>query len=520
MEVITQKRTSLILFKIIAAAVLLLAIIPIITIHYVFRTTLPLDSYIAPNGTKYEFALDTNGLGVIMNKVLTNKYEYKYLNIDEYTVTLSRKREKFGVVKISFHRSDYGMYCFIDSDADLDLSFTIRADTPETPVIRYVNGGDIVKPAFDGVIGFKSDEQVYIEGGVFVKLGQISRIRDLGNTVFSVDNPVRGAEIRLDEIRLIMRVPLPHYKNRRTVSSFAICGAPLVKWEEPYVAQKIINLDSKKLNLIMEDGVYEEKPALYEPLDEKKDMVYKSVAAYHLKSSAEPCVGEYFRILASTLLYSHINSFDKAGYIPTGPRVSWLYDNYGFEHKLFDTRFNCDTIDALIYASKQFPDPIIGDTVKKALDYYIDFAGKNRFSINGNYFVPDYGHATGEKSASHCSLNHYLAEAVTLIKGGIFLNDFKYCDYGYDILKQIDKSADGWIRENNDLWYAINQNGGFERDDYIDVTYFDLKKARAFLTRLALWDNYPGIAKLLASKEAWLKADGREDITGVKLYID
>lgn len=520
MAALTSTKSKYIKFTIIIIIVLITAV-SMLSLMVFGKSRLKLNTYTAPNGAVYSFSAIINGGGVKAAVNLSNYKEYENLSISEYTISLNRPWESLGEIKLSVHKNQHGMYYYIDSNSNENILFSIKTEMHTDTAIHHVNSGGIaVYPRLSNR-EFDSRDSVYLEGGVYLKLGQISQLKDLSNTVYSVAKPKKGVSIKSENSYLVINIPLEHKPGHRTVSSFAICGAQLVNWDIPHVKQKILNLDSTKLYHTLSDGMYQEKPTLYEPFDTPDTpQIYKSVAAYHLKSSSEPDIGAYFKILSASLMYSHLNSYNAAGYISTAPCADWLNKDYGLGRNFFDTRFNFDTIDALLYAAKSFSEPAINATIKKALDFFIDFAEKNRFTVGGCFFVPDYGHSTGERSSSHCSLNHYLTEAITLIRGGLHLKDFKYCKYGYDMLNQINRSAKSWIQSNNDLWYSISPAGVFERDDYIDVTYNDLRKADIFLIKLGVRDDYPGLSELISAKESWLIANGHEDLTRVKVYAE
>jgi hypothetical protein len=353
---------------------------------------------------------------------------------------------------------------------------------------------------------------MYIEGkSIFVKTGRISLLRDVGSSVKEVKKAGSGCRVANKDGKFSLEMPLTAEKGYTAASYFSICSSPLVKWDTGYVANKALNFDTASQYHFLADGLYNEKPSSYRPNpDTKRAYIYKNVAAWLLNSSSEPNCGSYFELMSTYLLYSTLASYNSEGYIPTQPEADWLLSEFGIGAGFYDTRFNSDTISALIYAFDTHKDTRIKDAVKKALDFYLTFAEKSEFEINGSTYVPDYRAAGGDVSKASCSLNHYLAEALVLIKGSKLLDDDKYKNAGLSILNSIEKNYETWLKDSGDLWYAIRTDGKMEKKDYVSVTYDDLVKTVGVLAEYDILSEYPGINELLKSKEKWLKANGND----------
>lgn len=272
---------------------------------------------------------------------------------------------------------------------------------------------------------------------------------------------------------------------------------------------KVVNFDATNDYLFLSDGHYYAKPTDYAPCANKSGRyVYKTAASFVHRSAVEQNCGAYLRLLGLYLMYTRIESYNALGYVANPCESQWLKNDYGIGAGFYDTRFNTDAIRALLFAENAGDEPLIRETVERALDFYIGFRAEHGFSANGSFFAPDYLDADGITASDHSSLNHYLAEGMALIEAGQLYGRDDYVAAGLDIFGEVEKSYSIWIRKNGDLWYGVSRSGEMIRDDYVAVTYNDLVAVVKQLDGMGRLDGYPGIRALLASKEGWLEASG------------
>lgn len=380
------------------------------------------------------------------------------------------------------------------SDAVMLRNFTYGTAEGATPQI--VSAGS----------GFGSETSLYLEGdGLFVQSGRTVRLEPKGSTVYMVETAETGTAFAVEDGVFTLRTHIATDGAAKACYHGAVCTLPLVDWDTPHRAQKIVNFDTTNEYLFLADGHYYEKPPDYMPCaNEEGRFVYKTAASFVHKSAIEPNSGAYVRLLGLYLLYTRLESFNEIGYIATPCESQWLKADYHIGAGFYDTRFNIDAVRALLFAERAGNEPRIRETVERALDFYIDFRARHRFLAGGSFFAPDYLDADGITAADHASLNHSLAEGMALIEAGRQYNREDYLAEGLQVFDELEKSWSKWLRPNGDLWYGVNRAGEMIRDDYVSVTYNDLVAAVKLFDDMGCLDRFPGLYTLLLSKEAWL----------------
>lgn len=405
-----------------------------------------------------------------------------------------------------------GTLYFLETTSAVPVELQIsKQGCPDAVTLRELTYGSetgITTGTVSTGSGFDSETSLYLEAdGLFVQSGRTVRLESKGSTVYRVDTaaPETAFSVRDGVFTLRTRIAA----DGATKASYhgAACTSPLVDWDTPHRMQKIVNFDTTNEYLFLADGHYYEKPSDYSPcLNEEGRFVYKTSASFVHKSAIEPNSGAYLRLLGLYLLYTRIESFNDAGYIPTPCESQWLKTDYGIGAGFYDTRFNIDALDMLLYAERLGSEPRIRETVERTLDFYLSFRAKHRFYANGSYFAPDYLDRDGVTAANHASLNHSIAEGLTLLKAGRQYDRADYLAAGLELFDELEKSWAAWLRPDGDLWYGVTRTGEMIRDDYVSVTYNDLVAAFKLFQGMGCLERYPGLYALLMNKEAWLAA--------------
>ena len=117
-----------------------------------------------------------------------------------------------------------------------------------------------------------------------------------------------------------------------------------------------------------------------------------------------------------------------------------------------------------------------------------------------DYWSPGGGRKT------HTSLNHQLAEILTLYRSAGRLSRPDLSKLADRMLQAVCDTASGWIRSDGNLHYAVYADGSFGGEDYPYLTYNDLYSLRQYLQ--AHGRSVPELQALMDAKLAWMQANG------------
>lgn len=431
-------------------------------------------------------------------------------------------RKPLGTLTLTLDETEDGTVFYLAAQTDAPIKAVLSTEPGDTLAMRAVAYKAEEVPEARNVRldhAYDADSGLYFEGkSTHLYLSRLASIRALGQTVYTRTVPDEGVSIMQTEDALQFSIPLP---AGRTVLNGAATAQPLVNWEHEDALFNVLNLDASAVDYHpMADGVYLTMPDTYRPHAGEGIHIYRAATAWLLGPCTYDTNGPMFSAIGKSIVYLYMDAVNEDGFIPTVPSSTWLSEEYGIGAGFYDTRFNFDTMKRLMRAETVWNDPEIGKTVRRMLSFYEKFADANAFEIEFRYstqpFVPDYGHASPDAlkpTSAACSLNHYLAEALVLLRAGTAYENESYLERGFAIMDAINVSAGRWIKRNGDLWYAMRPDGEMEKDDYVDVTYLDLVDACALLYKMNHWDGYESIQALLATKEEWLLDHGYDENT-------
>ena len=259
------------------------------------------------------------------------------------------------------------------------------------------------------------------------------------------------------------------------------------------------------------DGFYWPCPYNYVPTGE--GYLYRCPASYLVKSFAY--VANTFRAaddLSVAMLDTLCQMQNELGYWPTVPQSEWLYADYGIGGGFYDTRFNTDLIEIYYKVYSRTGGDAFRRTMEQYAAFYTEFASEHHFETqNGGWLVEDYWHCGGG-SATHCSLNHLLAECIALYHLSDALQQSELAQLADRLLQSVKDTADHWIMEDGNLHYCVSPDGIYGKQDYPYLTYNDLFDLQALL-KLRNGEEDADLARLMQAKRRWMDQNG---ITGYK----
>lgn len=154
---------------------------------------------------------------------------------------------------------------------------------------------------------------------------------------------------------------------------------------------------------------------------------------------------------------------------------TWLKKEYGIIAPYTDTRHNEKIALFLTEAGKELGIEEIEDSYL----LYAEFLSEqqdidNVIETANGYFIADY-YSDKQTKKTHVSLNHALAEMNFLLETYKETAEERYLNTALAIKVGVEETGLAWINPSNgDLWYQINGDYTFEKEDYPTLTLDDL----------------------------------------------
>lgn len=250
------------------------------------------------------------------------------------------------------------------------------------------------------------------------------------------------------------------------------------------------------------DGYYWPAPFTYAPSGE--NVYYRCAASYLMKSFAY--AGSVHRVaadLARCTLDSWTFRQSPDGCWLTPARSTWLTGDYGIGAGFYDTRFNTDLVQIMVYAYIHYGGESLRESMNRYADFYLKFAAAHHTKTSGGgWLVDDYWSPYGNRM-THTSLNHQIAECDLLYRLVVVLKRPELAETADKLLRGIHDTGTHWIRPDRNLHYAVYPGGRYGGSDYPYLTYDDLFKLRSLLKEQGRPDE-PILSQLIASKKAWM----------------
>lgn len=201
---------------------------------------------------------------------------------------------------------------------------------------------------------------------------------------------------------------------------------------------------------------------------------------------------------------------NEQGFWPTSPVSQWLQTDYGIEAGFYDTRFNTDLIARMLDVNEALGCSLFTDTIRRYYSFYCDFAENNHIETeSGGWLVADYWHPEAHQTP-HTSLNHQLAEILTLHRAGDYLNSDTLHRLADVMLLAIEDTGMKWVKDNHDLHYCIMPDGSFALADYPCLTYNDMFLLQRYFDETGRAESKT-LDRLMGEKMMWMLDLGATD---------
>ena len=345
---------------------------------------------------------------------------------------------------------------------------------------------------------------------LFLSTDKYNQILGQGYTYKNLENGTVESEFSLPiNIKKVGSSYLINYSYELSDSDFGILWGVgskniLVDLNQPNLNLIWRNYDLDKEARILFDGYHYKSPSSYRPYTPKS---YWRIPSSYITNSLIRTGGSLASdILGNALLQIESKNIVPEGFLPTLPKSTWLYNDYGIEAGFFDTRFNADTIETNIIAWRKYREPLYRENYLRLSNYYVSHAEKNHyalFDINGNegWLVDDYYYPRTKNT--HVSLNHQLQAIHIFYMLYETEKDIKYLNIADKMLTGIKATRDKWIMADGNLIYAYLPDGNMGLDDYPYLTYNDLLDVQHDLQRIKGMKD-PDIETLIKTKKLWI----------------
>lgn len=445
-----------------------------------------------------------------------DKEEYQHITYTHYVFREAGRNDAAFRLTIGMTPQRDVLFFAQQEEAVAPVTTTVTIHVGEADLThRYVQAHD--QETFLGEwFTWHSEEQfarlplrpVYAQGkAVYVRIAPVHVYQPQSYTVVKQLNQLAPLRINgADDTRYQFQLP----GNQQTISETwgILTHRPLVNWEIPFAVNSARKIDIDTFRKLRLDGLYDVTPLTYAP--SSKESYYRNPAnisgLYHVEDASQPQYGSLIQVMLSHLAYRGVNNQNEQGYWPTSPQSNWLYTDYNIDAEYFDNRRNADNATFLLRWNRQYPDPLVEQTLEKWEAFLFTYIDQTRLvTANQGYLIPDYVDKTFTY-ISHTALNHQLAVLNYLLESNLYKPDERKLFYIYALLKGIEDTQDRWIKPNADLYYALYRDlRPHPYPDYYSLTLEDLMLTQSLLRQNNLLAS-PALDKLIQSKKAWMEA--------------
>lgn len=256
------------------------------------------------------------------------------------------------------------------------------------------------------------------------------------------------------------------------------------------------------------DGYYYPSPTTYVPTGEQ--FYYRNTASYLCRNISwglgKVRVAELLTVAMLDTLTLQQNEY---GYFPTLPESTWLSGSYQIPGGFYDTRFNSDLAEIFYQLTTWTRCRQFDEVMERYFDFFLNFAREHHEeTAGGGWLVEDYWHPHGGVR-THTSLNHQLAEILTLYHFADGLDRPELEELAEQMLLGIVETASDWIRRDQNLHYSYRPNGSYGGRDYPYLTYNDLLHLQRYLETRG--KEKDALQDLMHAKKAWMDRNGVKD---------
>lgn len=296
--------------------------------------------------------------------------------------------------------------------------------------------------------------------------------------------------------------------NEGCVSDFLCLTSKteLVNWEKPNTENLWSNYCNNGSGRWCYDGYYFEAPSTYVPSGE--NVYYWLPAAYLVNSFAHQSkAARGAEDLAVCMMDVLLLGQTEQGFFPTKSYSQWLSSSYGIGAGFYDTRFNSDLMEIIVYLWNYHRSDVYRAAMERYCQFYLAFAENFHMdTASGGWLIPDYW-SQDMAAIPHTSLNHQLAETKVLYEMAAILERDDLTALADNMLLAVQDTGMNWVRTDGDLHYSISRAGEYGGTDYPYLTYNDLFHMQDLLEKRK-GEQDPTLAAMMARKKQWMDTNG------------
>lgn len=288
--------------------------------------------------------------------------------------------------------------------------------------------------------------------------------------------------------------------------TWTLSSTPLLDWFYETDSENWFNYTQDGAGKWCFDGYYRTTPSTYHPTGE--NFIYRCTASYIVQSMADAMTErESAASMTVAMLDTVLMQQNSYGFWETGPESEWLSGDYGIGAGFYDTRFNTDLAALCMDCYEQAGGDFIRTSMERYMRFYTQFASGNHTETkDGGWLVEDYW-GPEKTAAVHTSLNHQLAECLTLYRLSDALERDDLAKLADRLLQAVEDTAEAWVNDEGNLHYQRNPDGTYGGTDYPYLTYNDLLALNTYLRTRTGEDN-PVLCSLMDVKRAWMDSHG------------
>ncbi len=443
---------------------------------------------------------------------------YKYMTSKIYKLVQYRNGKKTGYVNLTLKSlSDNNNWMFFVnyySDEDnIKLKYDIIAYNKQTNVdiltFPNQNGKYVLKRQKASSKVTLSNKVTYLESANrYVKFGETIAAKGLGSTVCEIYKYKADSVLTKTKDGFNSQVVLNSIAKREIRGNWLLSVNPMVDWSHKTAFNTMLKMDFETGTIFFSDGLYRENMSNYVPRSSSVKTYFKNPSGLQVRACKWVLdKGSLFKTVGVYSMYAFADSIGNNGYIPTQPMSEWLKKDFNISYNFYDTRFNSDTMNSLIYIYQDYPDKYVLNKMNKYFYFYKKYYKTKQYKVGKAIFVPDYMDISGKNKINPTSLNHFIAETEVMFLYYNLTGDKESHKIALEMLNSIKLTSNKWIRSSGDLWYRVTPEGVYKTNDYPLVTYNDLVFLKHILKTVE--GIIPAeIEKMYQNKEKWAKNQG------------
>lgn len=371
---------------------------------------------------------------------------------------LSNRRVNVEIESTMQKKDIKSIYNFKENETIKEFSTTIGYDKTTLPM-KYIE--------------YKNDKSVLISKGFkYKKLTSRYNAKESSQLKKLIEE---NENIVLENDSLVHNFVLSGFENYD--SYLALSNGKLFNNEKSIGLYINMLNGSKYTSWLAYDGSYHKLPYSIEPFTrEGYGRNPGSVIAKQALKNYKTDNSNIFYDLITNSNHTLLNYMprDKSGVWITEYTSTWIKKDYDIRAPYIDTRHNEGIGNYLYEIGKVFNNVKIKERYFDYANYLVHRYKENEIiKFEEGFLFPDYFSNNHTKN-THSSLNHQLAIINYLLNSYIKTNNNDYKNLALSMLNTIEKQSNSWIRDDNDLWYQVNEENEYAGRDYKLLTLEDL----------------------------------------------